>query len=88
MGGMRLQNSHSIIFTSRISRINQLQWLHYWLRLGAPGLQLRITPHVIHEPFPPYFNDTGWSITTMPTIFRREVIDGVGVMEIFRGGGA
>jgi hypothetical protein len=65
-----------------------LQWLHYWLRLGAPGLQLRITPHVIHEPFPPYFNDTGWSITTMPTIFRREVIDGVGVMEIFRGGGA
>jgi hypothetical protein len=88
MGGIRLQNSHSIIFTSRISRINQLQWLHYWLRLGAPGLQLRITPHVIHEPFPPYFNDTGWSITTMPTIFRREVIDGVGVMEIFRGGGA
>jgi hypothetical protein len=83
MGGIRLQNSHSIIFTSRISRINQLQWLHYWLRLGAPGLQLRITPHVIHEPFPPYFNDTGWSITTMPTIFVAEVIGAVWVMGFF-----
>jgi hypothetical protein len=52
MGGMRLQNSHSIIFTSRISRINQLQWLRYWHGYGAPGSQLRITPYLIHEPFP------------------------------------
>jgi hypothetical protein len=49
---------------------------------------LRITPHVIHEPFPPYFNDTGWSITTMPTIFVAEVIGGAWVMGILEGGGA
>ena len=30
-----------------------------------------------------YFNFTKRSITTMPTIFLGEVVDGVGVMQIF-----
>jgi hypothetical protein len=34
--------------------------------------------------FDPYVKCIKRSITTMPTIFRREVVDGVGVMGIFR----
>jgi hypothetical protein len=34
------------------------------------------------------FNYTRWRETTMPSIFRREVIDGVEVMGILEGGGA
>ena len=35
-----------------------------------------------------YLNSTKWSITTMPTIFLGEVVDGVGVSGIFRCRGA
>jgi hypothetical protein len=35
-----------------------------------------------------YFNSTRWSITTMPTIFRGEVVDAVLVMGIFWHRGA
>jgi hypothetical protein len=34
-----------------------------------------------------YFYSTGWSITTMPTIFGREVVGGVGVRRILEGRG-
>ena len=38
--------------------------------------------------FDPYVKCIKRSITTMPTIFRRDVVDGVGVMGIFGGRGA
>jgi hypothetical protein len=49
---MRRQSGHSIFDTAKILGINQLRWLRYWHGYGAPSSQLRITPHLIHEPFP------------------------------------
>jgi hypothetical protein len=48
----------------------------------------RMLFHNFNGTFPPYFNDTRWRETTMPTIFRREVVDGVWVMGISESGGA
>ena len=44
---------------------------------------MRMLSHNFNGTFPLTFNDTRWRETTMPTIFRREVVDAVWVMEIF-----
>ena len=55
---------------------------------GPQILATVMIPPISHSIVPPYFNDTRWRGTTMPSIFGREVVDGVGVMGILDGGGA